>query len=151
MKIAFPLLAIGLLVAGGYFFMNKAPSPAYVERSEAPGKPVVGKAEDSQDPFDITIIFTGEVFEPSELTVTKGTRVRFLNDSEDEVWPAGAVHPTHSLYPEKRPEDCLGSAFDACRGLKKGEFFDYTFNYTGEWRYHDHIRAYYTGVITVTE
>lgn len=152
MKIALGLLAAAALVGGAFILFTNETPPRYVERQGAPGNPVVGLAASSDDPFDATITFTGEAYEPAELTVTKGTRVRFINASDDtETWPASAVHPTHSLYPEKRAEDCLGSSFDACRNLKKGEFFDYTFNFTGEWRYHDHAHAYYTGSIIVTE
>lgn len=151
MKMAFGLLGAIVLAAGAFMLLNReAPAP-YVELREDSGNPVVGAAASSSDPFDTTITFTGDAYEPEDLTVQKGTRVRFLNASDQETWPAGAVHPTHSIYPEKRAEDCLGSAFDACRGLKKGEFFDYTFNYVGEWRFHDHLRAYYTGAVTVTE
>lgn len=139
-----------LLVGVGLIFLRPS-APGYSERSEATGNPQVGVAASSSDPFDALITFTGEAFEPAELTIKKGTRVRFLNASDTVTWPASAVHPTHSLYPEKRAEDCLGSAFDACRELNKGEFFDYTFNYTGEWRYHDHSHAYYTGAVLVTE
>ena len=112
---------------------------------------VVGAAEDDTDPFDIETVFDGEKFTPSELTIKKGTRVRFYNGSTIGIWPASGVHPTHTLYPEKQSTDCLGSSFDSCGNLNPGDFFDFTFNYTGQWRYHDHSHAYYTGVITVTE
>lgn len=131
--------------------LQRNDAPAYVETTEASGNPRVGDAASLTEPFDATITFTGEKYEPSELTIQKGARVRFLNASDVETWPAAAAHPTHSIYPEKRAGDCLGSAFDACRNIKKGEAFDYTFNYVGEWRYHDHSHAYYTGSIIVTE
>lgn len=151
MKIVFSLLAAALIGAGAYYALTRPAAPVYVEKREASGNPILGIAASSDDPYDQLITFDGETFVPEDITIKKGARVRFLNASDDEVWPASAVHPTHSIYPEKRAEDCLGSAFDACRGLKKGEFFAYTFNYTGEWRFHDHIRAYHTGSVTVTE
>lgn len=115
------------------------------------GNPVIGSVDADADTYDIVVRFDGELFDPKNIEVQKGTRVRFLNESDTDVWPASAVHPTHSVYPEKSESNCLGSSFDSCRGLKKGEFFDFTFDYPGEWRYHDHIRAYKTGSVTVTE
>lgn len=154
MKQWLPLAVCALAIAaGGYFYLHGSSAPAYQEPAkEPPGLPVVGVAKSSKDPFDVTITFGDEGFTPGEISIKKGTRVRFLNKStKEEPWPASGVHPTHTLYPEKEPTDCLGSSFDSCRPLKTGEFFDFTFYYTGEWRYHDHSHAYYTGVITVSE
>lgn len=150
------LLFLGaiILIGGGYFFYSRSggtSTPAYTETKESPGLGVTGAAADSTDPYDVTITYTDEGYTPSEISIKKGQRVRFLNQSSSETWPASAVHPTHTLYPEKESTNCLGSSFDACKGLKTGEFFDFTFNYAGEWRYHDHVHAYHTGVITVTQ
>ena len=148
------LVVFGVLVAGAIaVYAAKAPAPdaRHQETLVAPGAGVVGIAKDSTDPFDVTISFSDSGFAPTEIPIKKGQRVRFLNESTEGVWPASAIHPTHTLYPEKNSTNCLGSSFDACRALTPGEFFDFTFNYAGEWRYHDHVRAYNTGVITVTE
>lgn len=118
---------------------------------EPSGNGVIGVAGRDEDPFDVTITYTDEGYVPREISIRKGTRVRFLNNASDPTWPASGVHPTHSLYPEKQPTDCLGSSFDSCRGLKKGEFYDYTFYYVGEWPYHDHLHAYHSGFIVVAE
>ncbi len=118
---------------------------------EMPGHGVVGNEKTISDPYDVLITYTNEGFSPRDVTITSGQRIRFLNASNEETWPASGVHPTHSLYPEKQSTDCLGSSFDSCYPLKQGEFFDYTFYYTGEWRYHDHNHAYQTGSVTVTE
>lgn len=146
-------LAIGIGVLGcaalaAFLFFGK---PESVPSTEVPdGRPVVGAA-DTEDSYDVLVSFDGERFSPNETTIPIGTRVRFLNASDTDVWPASAVHPTHSLYPEKDTANCLGSSFDSCRRLGKGEFFDFTFNYAGEWRYHDHVKAYKTGVVMVIE
>jgi plastocyanin len=117
---------------------------------EQSGAGVVGNAERDKDPFDVTILYTDDGFEPRDIAVAQGTRVRFLNQSDRESWPASNIHPTHSLYPEKGSTDCLGSSFDSCDALQKDDFYDFTFNYIGEWRFHDHLRGYHTGTITVT-
>ena len=132
-----------------YQFSGSAESSYTTPTPEAPGHGVVGNAQLVSDPYDILIEYTDEGFTPRDISIAKGTRVRFLNSSSEETWPASGIHPTHSLYPEKQSTDCLGSSFDSCYPLKNGEFFDFTFYYTGEWRYHDHIHAYQTGSITV--
>jgi plastocyanin len=98
-----------------------------------------------------TITYDGTKFSPSSVTVKKGEIVRWVNNSSQATWPASAIHPTHSVYPEKTSSDCLGSAFDACKGLKQGESWDFKFNTPGEWRYHDHLHASQTGVVIVQE
>ncbi|MBI5456176.1 hypothetical protein HY969_00370 [Candidatus Kaiserbacteria bacterium] len=105
------------------------------------------------DTYDALISYTEEGYSPSSVTIKKGQSVRWTNDaaSDVETWPASAVHPTHSIYPETTGNDCLGSAFDACRGLKKGGVWQFTFNEVGEWRFHDHLHPSKTGVVIVTE
>lgn len=144
--------AIILVIAAALFYYARMQhgTVAYQAQKEAPGLGITGIAASSTDQYDTLITFTDDGYSPAEVTITQGTRVRFLNNSTMKTWPASGVHPTHTLYPEKEPTDCLGSSFDACRDLASGEFFDFTFNYVGQWRYHDHSHAYQTGVINVT-
>lgn len=97
----------------------------------------------------ITFIDSG--FVPSSVTVKKGQIVRWMNNSGSKVWPASAVHPSHEVYPQKSPSDCLGSSFDACLGLAQGESWDFKFDYIGEWKFHNHLNASQWGVVNVTE
>ena len=118
--------------------------------AEPAGRGVVGNTKLDTDPYDVLITYTDDGFSPADISITQGQRVRFLNDSREPTWPASGVHPTHSLYPEKESSDCLGSSFDACTSLTRGEFYDFTFYYPGTWTFHDHVHAYNTGSITVT-
>lgn len=145
----FILVIISVFVIGGlavwYLSDIGAPADEVVQESTAqapstPGEPVV------------IISYTNEGYRPSNVNIKVGDTVRFTNNSEDqETWPASAVHPTHSVYPENTANDCLGSSFDACRGLKSGESWDFRFDRVGEWRFHDHIHASKTGVVNVSE
>ncbi len=103
--------------------------------------------------YDALITYTEDGYSPSTVTIKKGQSVRWTNSvtGDVETWPASAVHPTHSLYPETTDADCLGSAFDACRGLKPGGSWQFIFNQSGEWRFHDHLHPSKTGVVIVTE
>ena len=57
------------------------------------------------------------------------------------------MHPTHAIYPESG--GCIGSKFDACKGLKEGESWSFTFNEKGTWNYHDHFDVSKFGKIIV--
>lgn len=155
-------IVILIVVAGGAYLLLSTPAEApSIEPADEmmedgammeDGTIMEEEAMMGDAPFAVLVSNTGEGFTPVSVTVKKGETVRFVNDaSTEDIWPASAVHPTHSVYPEKSSNDCLGSAFDACHGLKPGEFWEFTFNEVGEWRYHDHLHASKTGVVTVTE
>ena len=147
-------VVIVVLIAAGYFVQGRfgAVHTAYqAPVQESPGHGVVGKQKTDTDSYDVQIVYTNDGYATTSLTIRKGTRVRFLNESSMGEWPASGIHPTHTLYPEKQPTDCLGSSFDSCASLATGEFFDYTFNYVGKWPFHDHLHGYNTGTIVVEE
>ncbi len=145
-------LAFCFFAGAGYFLWQTYAADAVAQiQADVPAGSGGEVPEAGDDNFDVLIAFTNKGFEPSTVTIRKGQTVRWVNTSDEDVWPASAVHPTHSLYPQKSPTDCLGSDFDACRGLKPGESWEFTFDHVGEWRYHDHIHAYRTGSVVVTE
>lgn len=80
-------------------------------------------------------------YEPVNIKIKIGTKVTFINDSNDYRWPASDLHPSHLIFPE----------FDSKKALAPGENFSFTFEKVGEWGYHDHLAPYITGVITVVE
>ncbi len=93
------------------------------------------------------IEITGSGFSPSTMTVDAGNTVTFINKDSKPHWPASAVHPSHGAYPE--PGGCIGSRFDACKGLNNGEVWKFTFNQKGTWKYHDHLNPGLTGTVVV--
>jgi len=84
---------------------------------------------------------------PNTLTIKKGGRVVFKNESSKEMWVASQPHPTHTLYPKSG--GCIGSIFDSCRGIPTGNFWSFTFDVSGTWQYHNHLHPRYTGIIIV--
>lgn len=98
-----------------------------------------------------TINMTDSGFSPSTLTVAAGDTVRFVNTGSTLKWPASNNHPTHTVYPGSNVSKCGGdeTIFDACHGLATDEIFEFIFNETGTWGYHDHIGTA-NGSITVT-
>lgn len=95
----------------------------------------------------LTIEITSKGFSPNSLIIGAGDTVTWINKDTNEHWPASAKHPTHTVYPESG--GCIGSKFDACKGLKQSESWSFTFNEKGTWNYHDHLNPAFGGKITV--
>ncbi len=94
-----------------------------------------------------TIHFTEAGYSPKSINVKKGTTVTFRNQSKQSMWPASAMHPTHAVYPTTG--GCVGSTFDACKGIMPGEEWTFTFDLAGDWKYHDHLSPKNFGSIVV--
>jgi len=162
------LIVLGGLVGGGYYawvtFEEKSVEPV---REQNTDRQIPKKEEENRIPpgavfedgtidepigdnvFHALISYTDDGYAPTKVTIKRGETVRFVNNAAEDSWPASAVHPTHGIYPEKDDSNCLGSSFDACRGLVAGEFWEFTFNETGTWRFHDHLHPYDTGSVVV--
>lgn len=80
-------------------------------------------------------------FTPEELTIRKGDTVIFKTTRNTPFWPASNLHPTHEIYP----------AFDARSPIDPRASWSFQFDKVGSWRFHDHLHANYTGVITVSD
>ena len=93
-------------------------------------------------------------FSPSTLNIDVGETVTFTNVGSTSIWPASAVHPTHTVYPGSDINKC-GTAeesltFDSCGDVAPGDSYSFTFNEVGSWDYHDHRRASRKGTIVVS-
>ena len=87
---------------------------------------------------EVEIFITDQGFEPDVITIPIHTRVTWTNKGTQEHWPASDFHPTHTMYPSD-VSGCIGSALDACRGLKPGERYSFIFDTVGIWGMHDHL------------
>lgn len=161
------ILGLVIIIGGWYLFAksdSQAPSEAGTQSQEqedadikalAPNAPadapdVVVDVPQASIP-ETVVIYTDAGFNPSSVIIKKGQTIRWANNSGSKVWPASAVHPQHGAYPQKSASDCLGSSFDACRGLTQGESWDFKFDNGGVWKFHNHLNASHTGVVNVTE
>ena len=95
------------------------------------------KTRDNTQTTGDTVRITADGFVPNELRIKVGDTITWINEDTKDSWPASAIHPTHAVYPE--PGGCIGSMFDACKRLKQGESWSFTFNQKGTWGYHDHV------------
>lgn len=87
------------------------------------------------------VSYTDTGYLPATLTVKKGTKVTFSNDSSKGMWTASGSHPTHQLLP----------GFDQLKSVGKGGVYEYTFLKAGTWQYHNHVNPDDVGIIVVTE
>ncbi len=92
-------------------------------------------------PSEVTVSITDSGFSPDTISVAKGGKVTWTNNSSKEHWPASDPHPTHDFYP----------GFDPLKGIKPGESWSFVFNNPGEWGYHDHLIPHLRGTINVVE
>lgn len=79
-------------------------------------------------------------FTPTDLVITAGETVTFVNKNEKSMWPASDPHPTHENL----------SWFDPGAPLPPEKTWEHQFTKAGTWRYHDHLNVSLRGTITVT-
>lgn len=102
---------------------------------------------------EYVVEITDAGYSPNKVTIKPGDTVKWVNKSSSGNWPASAKHPTHTVYPGSDITKC-GTAeeskiFDACKGLKAGESYSFTFNEKGTWAYHEHIAVKMFGQVVV--
>lgn len=114
--------------------------PAAPSSGVKPQRPPPTSLPAPQKPSAVEIRITASGFAPANVTVPQGTTVRFVNEDTVSHWPASAPHPAHTDL----------SGFDAGGELAKGEFYEFTFEKLGTWRYHDHANTSLRGSVTVT-
>ena len=88
-----------------------------------------------------TVTYTDSGYTPATVTVKKGTKVTFKNESTKSMWTASGVHPTHQLLP----------GFDQLKSVAKGGMYEYTFSKVGTWKYHNHVNPTDVGTVVVTD
>ena len=94
-----------------------------------------------EEPTYVTVEMTENGFKPAQVTIKKGTIVRFKNTGEGNMWPASNPHPAHTTYQD----------FDARRQVKPGETYEFRFKNVGSWGCHDHLSPGLMCRVVVTE
>lgn len=98
-----------------------------------------GSGSTTTSPKTYGISYTNSCYSSSNVTIKKGDTVKFTNSSSRDMWPASDNHPSHTIYSE----------FDANSSIDPGGTYSFTFNKTGSWGYHDHLKPSCSGTITV--
>ena len=118
------------------------PEPAQVVPEPTTSDTVV--AQPSRG-FQVLVSYTDRGFEPSDTKVAKGDTIRFTNNSSGNMWIAASGT---RLYPAATGS-CGSRAFDTCKALKAGEYWEFTFNVAGGWTYQDNLHKEAQGVVKV--
>ena len=153
------LFVVVAVAVGGYFFWdsNKLVPVKQPDSTSlgvpAPGFEGVTEMIVSTGATEYTIRYNGSGFSPSSITIAKGDIVTFVNESNKNMWVASAIHPSHKVYDGTTlNEHCSGGAsnpaFDQC-GM--GNSYSFIFDKTGNWKYHNHVRAGDIGAIVVVD
>lgn len=155
-KISIIVVVIALVGFGGYFFLRApaTPSAPSTENSSA-NTPSETKTPESQsentppqsEETTHVITYSDNGYEPKTITIRTRQSITFKNQSSQAVWPASAKHPTHRDYPTTG--GCIGSTFDACRGVQPSESWTFLFDIPGTWKYHNHLNPSNTGTVIV--
>ena len=148
-KILLPVLV--LLIGGvAIFFAWIALYPPVPETS-----PVDTSLEVQENParnlggFEHLISITTNGFEPSEPSARVADTIRFTNNSSEDVWIEGVSSIGNPPYPEEG--ECGDSAFDSCKALAPGEFWEFKFRYAGTWLFRNKLNIEQVGVVYVKE
>ena len=128
--------AVGFIVIVGLFFFFQTKKAVVIEDADL--EPV---SEIVSTGVVHKMILSKEGYVPRDITIAAHDTIEFSTTEHVPFWPASNVHPTHRLYSE----------FDPKEPIPPSETWSFTFDKVGEWRYHDHIAPFHTGVITVIE
>lgn len=157
------VIVVLIILGGWWYFSQKAnEEPALQDTPEVAGESEENEfVDDSKDSAPahppvsaMTVRYTNDGFSPATLTVKKGTRVTFVNESADEMWVGSSEHPTHTEYDgTTKSEHCNDgipstTSFDQCA---VGTTYSFTFDKVGSWEYHNHTSSGEKGTIVVTE
>jgi len=91
------------------------------------------------NPFKVT--FSNGAYNPPDFEIRQGQSVMFVNNSNQNIWPASNIHTTHSIYAQ----------FDPRKPIEPGKSWVFNFAKKGIWKFHDHLEPTIIGTITVEE
>ncbi|MEX0672887.1 MAG: hypothetical protein WD175_02390 [Candidatus Paceibacterota bacterium] len=153
------IIIIIALIGLGIFFISQPDENTEVDEvdSTSEASDVGQDSEDEEDEStnntdegEVLVTYTGSEFQPASVVIEVGETVRFMNESDADMWVASAQHPTHERYSGTNlQEHCpneSGDAFDQC---ESGDEYTFTFEKAGEWNYHNHANASHFGTVIV--
>ena len=150
------IIAVIIVVVIGafawFFFASnqtKTEEPAATTQS---GSESSTDTSENQDDIDLTgkneiskgstVTYSDSGFSPQSTTVKSGESITWVNDSSSTVQVGSANHPTHTINQQLTGDEFVIE-------LAPGESETVQLTKTGNWGYHDHLKASMTGSITV--
>ncbi|MEK7162899.1 MAG: hypothetical protein AAB696_01275 [Patescibacteria group bacterium] len=150
-KIIIAIIVVVVVALSGYFFLKGAYQTAAPVIQPLPQSPTEqAPVAENNNPVaenNNVVIYTDAGYTQNSLQIKAGETVIFKNQSSRVMWTASAAHPTHRVYPTTG--GCIGSTFDACKGIQLGDSWSFRFDIKGTWKYHDHLTPGNFGAIIV--
>lgn len=112
-----------------------------------PMTPLMQEVLANSNGFQYLVSYTDSGFEPATLAVQAGETVRFTNNSSQNLWVAASAEGG-AIYPAGG-KNCGQSAFDSCVAMQPLEFWEFTFDLSGEWSFANNINKSRSGVVRV--
>lgn len=123
--------------------------PANIVNQGSPAEEEVSNSPDTKDQEpaaeEKVVTYTDGGYSPAVLKVKVGDTVVFKNASLETMRVASMNHPTHKVYPTTG--GCVGSTFDACKGISPQESWSFRFDLAGSWGYHNHLHPSFAGTV----
>lgn len=137
-----------LLVLGGAWKLlgnRQTPASAPQKQPKSEQQQVAGS--------EVVIAYTDQGYAPASVNVKKGDTVVWKNESAKDMWPASAMHPTHTVYPGSGIQKCntaeQPNIFDACGPIGPGSSWSFKFMEQGSWKFHNHLFPTAFGTVNV--
>jgi plastocyanin len=154
-KTIITIIIVAVVLVGGYFLFKgtsqltlSVPETLSDEEAKETKKESTLEQSNQQPSSQSSVVtYTDTGYAPATLQIKKGETVVFKNQSSQSMWIASAFHPTHTAYPTTG--GCLGSTFDACKGVQPNENWSFKFDISGTWKYHNHLSPGDIGTIIV--
>ena len=139
------IILILVISSGAFLFLKKnnqssSPSTAPIQ-SQNNNQPTSAPTQTSAEEKSMDIVevmLTQQGYSPKNMTIAKGTKVVFLNQSGENATVDSDPHPFHTIYPPLN----LGN-------FSNGEKLELVFNETGTYNYHNHLNPSDKGTIIV--
>ncbi len=150
------IITVAVVVVGVYYFYAQSRNLPKVEEPLDAQKIIEEEAANRYSaPLWEMIVYNDSGFKPNFVTVEKGGKIMFKNESLKPMWVAAGKHPTHTDYPGTDIEKCgteeEAVLFDMCKSVSQGSEWSFAFDETGEWRFHNHLNASHFGIVKVVE
>lgn len=135
------LIILGLIFLANYNDTEVAPvienTPSTNGAANVQDQPAANAT--STAPQTMTVSYDGTNFSPASITIRQGDTVRFVNNSDTQMWVASGPHPAHTNYP----------GFDELTSVVLGGSYSFTFDRVGSWGYHNHLKPASRGAVVV--
>lgn len=137
-KIVVAVVVVAAVAGGVLLTTNKSTSPATSKKPNASSSNSSHNSTDQSGEVAATITYDGTSFQTSSNSVTSGSLIKVINQSDSDLDFDSDPHPVHTDNPELNVGD-----------IPAGESKTIKLTTKGTWGFHNHLDASQQGKITV--